>query len=487
MARRALAALTPAAAAPTLPAWRMPGRPFARTLLATAATLAVMAAAVSLAPATAHAQGTGLGNVGPDLPDPEPPEGTASVLTVTVSQSVEASTNYRLDQDSEGTSYFGDTRLALDYLKQTETQTFGTGIDTGFRPLWEAGEDFDLVAASPSTAYLTFDQEGPNTAFDSRVRFRSRQVDDDIALFDPLDPLDPGLDPETLDEVTGNARQNRFDANVGFELGTQSPSSYAFRLRAISIDYTDVDEGVNVTPRDSASGEATWNLDVTPVLSTVVSAAYQVSKTENNVDTEVRTASVDAGLAYELSETLRVRGGLGYADREREQDVSPSDSNRTTESDTGPLVRGDVRYITANVTLLASAQYTTAAPQNRLTGNLSAIYRLPRGQLTGQVFQNYASGSGGDDQRVTGVGVGWDHDINTVSTFGLNAAWAEQVDVEGDDADLQRTTLTARYTQEITEAVTAQVGYSYRSRDRNGSTDASEVFLVIGRSFETGF
>ena len=478
MARRVLAALTRAATSRTLSA-PLPARP----LRTTTAALALVAAALAVAPtaATAQGMGLGLGNTGPDLPEPVLPEGPASTLVATVSQSIEANTNYRLDQDSPGTSYYGDTRLALDLLKETDTQTFATGIDTGFRPLWEAGEDFDIVAASPSTAYLTYDQEGPDTAFDSTFRLRSSEVDDDIITLDPENPV-----PTPLDGI-GTARQTRIDGNIGFQLGTNDPSSYEFRLRGTAIDYSDVEEGVDVTPRTATSAEATWNLDVTPVLSTVVSAGYDYDTSDDNLGTQVRTASVDAGLAYERSETFRVRGGIGYADREREQNVSFTNTNRTTERNTGPLVRADARYITENVTFLVNAEYTTAAPQNRLIGNLSAIYRLPRGQIAGQVFQNYSNGGGGDDERITGAGVGLTRDINTVSSIGLNAAWAEQVDLDGSQDDIKRMTLTARYTREITEAVSAQVGYSYRSRDQDGSADSNEVFLVLGRSFVSGF
>jgi hypothetical protein len=478
MARRVLAALTRAATSRTLSA-PLPARP----LRTTTAALALVAAALAVAPtaATAQGMGLGLGNTGPDLPEPVLPEGPASTLVATVSQSIEANTNYRLDQDSPGTSYYGDTRLALDLLKETDTQTFATGIDTGFRPLWEAGEDFDIVAASPSTAYLTYDQEGPDTAFDSTFRLRSSEVDDDIITLDPENPV-----PTPLDGI-GTARQTRIDGNIGFQLGTNDPSSYEFRLRGTAIDYSDVEEGVDVTPRTATSAEATWNLDVTPVLSTVVSAGYDYDTSDDDLDTQVRNASIDAGLAYERSETFRVRGGIGYADREREQNVSFTNTNRTTERNTGPLVRADARYITENVTFLVNAEYTTAAPQNRLIGNLSAIYRLPRGQIAGQVFQNYSNGGGGDDERITGAGVGLTRDINTVSSIGLNAAWAEQVDLDGSQDDIKRMTLTARYTREITEAVSAQVGYSYRSRDQDGSADSNEVFLVLGRSFVSGF
>ena len=62
-----------------------------------------------------------------------------SLLRLTLSQSVEADSNYNLDVDSPGTSYFGDTRLGVDLVQETTTQRFALGIDTGLRALWQAG------------------------------------------------------------------------------------------------------------------------------------------------------------------------------------------------------------------------------------------------------------------------------------------------------------------------------------------------------------
>src|SRR5690606_18667579 len=85
-------------------------------------------------------------------------EYTGPVLSATISQRFEADSNFRLDNDSPGTSYFADTPLAIGYDNETPTQSFSLGFDTGLRALWEARDDdeddFELEVASPTTARL---------------------------------------------------------------------------------------------------------------------------------------------------------------------------------------------------------------------------------------------------------------------------------------------------------------------------------------------
>ena len=406
------------------------------------------------------------------------PEPTAP-LTATISQSFELDTNYGLDDPSPGTSYYGDTRVALDYIDQTDTTSFGLGIDTGLRPLWEADEDFDLVLASPSRAYLAFSQEGADTFFDATFRLRSRRVDSILGI----DDIDIGENPDLIDEQEeGETREQRTDANIGFALGTNSPSTYEFRLRASDFDYADLDE-TSRDPRRSVEGEATWTLDITPVLSTIASAGYSLSTTDNEADREVREASADAGLVFQPSDTLRVRGGIGFAERTEEETLASG--ARVTEEDSGPLVRADFRYNLPDFTINGNARFTTAAPQNRLTGTVRALYTLPRGRVRAQAFQRY-SGSGGDD-KITGAGIGIERDINTISRVGLDFTYAVQEELETDEPEVERTDLTASYIYDLTEQVSAEMGYGYRRRIEDpDDADSHRVFLVIGRTFETG-
>jgi hypothetical protein len=428
-------------------------------------------AALTLAAATgipAHAQQAG--------------EEERATLTATISQSAVADSNYGLDDPSPGTSYYGDTRLVLDYLRDTRSQTLGMGVDTGLRALDEAGEEFDFRLATPSSAYLNFVQEGPNTAFDSLFRLRSRQVDYNV--FDDITGA-----PDDLSVLQENTRELRADANIGLVLGVNSPSSYEFRLLATNFSYTEEAETNNLAPRYSIEGQALWTLAITPSFSTAVLGNYYYYSADNEDQDEINVAEIDAGLVYEPSETLRVRGGIGYADRTRDQTID--DVRSETEHNTGPTIRGDFRYILPSLTLLGELRVSSAAPETRTSGNLRAVYILPRGQVTGRVFQNYGGNQQGSDSRLTGAGIGVVRNLNEISRVELDASYAVQVDVDDtddeDEPDINRTDVTASFVYDVTRSVSAELGYGYRHRIEDpDDADSHRVFVVIGKTFQTG-
>lgn len=406
-----------------------------------------------------------------------------STLTTTISQSAVMDTNYRLEDPSPGDTYYGDTRLGLDYLRDTPDQTFALGINTGLRALWEADEDFDAVIASPSRAYLRFDQEGPNTAFDANLRARTRRVDFNSSLDEFDDGGDSGL-PDDLTEIEGDTREMRYDANIGFVLGTNSPSSYEFRVIATDFDYDDLDQ-TNKVPRSSVEGQASWTLQVTPVLSTILFGSYYYYTADDDTEKEIRVGEAEFGLVYEPDETLRIRGGIGYADRTREQTIG--DVRQTTEDDQGATFRGDLRYILPDFTLFANARVSAAAPETRVSGALRAVYNLQRGSVNGRIFQNYTGGRGGDEERVTGAGIGLVHELTLLSRIGLDFSYAHQEDLDSNREDIDRADVTVSYAYDLTRTVSAEVGYGYRSRVEDPKdADSHRIFITLGKTFETG-
>ncbi len=73
-----------------------------------------------------------------------------STLTATISQSIEADTNYDLENAPRAPPSFGDTRLELGLARETETQSLCSGLNTGLRALDQADEPFEFMLASPS-------------------------------------------------------------------------------------------------------------------------------------------------------------------------------------------------------------------------------------------------------------------------------------------------------------------------------------------------
>ncbi len=416
-----------------------------------------------------------------------------SLLSATISQSLAADSNFELDDPSPGASYFADTRLVLGLLNETQTQVFALGLDTGLRALWEAEEDFEFTFASPSTATLDYGREWAAGSIDTFLRYRQRDVDStrlvDADPGDPADPDSPTPTPDDLREISGDATERRYDAGVGLEFATDSPSSYALNLSGTRFDYSgdtggDGDTG---TPRTTVAGDATWRLQLNPVFAGTLGAGYSRYEAEDEEETRIREGVVDAGVIYDPSEVLEVSLGLGYATYTREE-LDGDGQRQTIDDDSGYVLRAGARYLFEDVTLTASTSLTNAAPQTRLSGDVRARYPLPNGALTGRVFQRYGGGAGGDEIRVTGGSIGLDHEINTISRLGFDVAVVRQESLDVDEPDLDRLNFTATYSYDITEAVSASVGYAFRRRDEDPERATSNaVFFEIGRTFETRF
>jgi opacity protein-like surface antigen len=407
-------------------------------------------------------------------------------FTARVSERLTADSNYQLDDPSPGTSYYADTRLELGYLNQTPTQTFALGLDTGLRALWEADEPFDFTLASPTSADLDYANEWADGLFDANLRYRQRQVNTILDL-DDEEPIGPGGD--NLDQLQGDTREMRYDANIGVAWGTSSPSSYELRFLATHFDYSDDD--TNRVPRTTLEGQAGWALQFDPVLAGTLDADYLHYEADNEDNTELNDAELVAGLLYTPSENFALGGGLGYSKRVRYDDDVTGD-RETTQDNSGPSARANFRYVTPDLVLSGNARYTTAAPDPEFSGALRASYLLPRGRINGRLFQTYtASDTGNQQTRVTGIVVGLVRDINAVSSLGLDFAWAVQEDVEDvadlpGEPDIHRTNVTATYSYALTEQVSADVGYRFRQREEDPDNAVSHaVFIELGRSFAT--
>jgi len=432
-----------------------------------------------------------------------------STLTARISQSVEADSNFNLDPESPGTTYFGDTRIGVSLSQAAPDQRLRFNVTTGLRPIKQPDQDFEWNVASPSSARLAFTQDFANNAFDISAGARLRRVegqfiDETLDPFDPFDdpafdPLDtetplPDLPVDDLDAlpddvnvIAEDALEQRYDINTGFVTGTNAPSSLGFRLRATSIDYSG-DDADQFTARTSADGEILWRLRLNPVLSSAVFAGYRYQEADNESETQIQEAEFDLGVIYEPREELEFTLGAGYSDRQQRRTVG---GERVTEDDTGVVLRGNVRYLTPDFVLGANARVTTAAPSQRFSGDLRAVYRQPRGRLTARAFQDFALGSDfGDERRVTGLGLGYTYSINALSDVGLNlnARNSSPAEDESDDGDRNQVDITARYSRNLTSLVSASLGYTLRQRfDDPDDATSHRVFFEIGRSFVTRF
>ena len=436
----------------------------------------LLAAALALAAAPVAAQGQAL-----------PPTGTPGgpLLTARISQGASLDTNFGLEDPREGNSYFADTGLQLGLLSETELQTLSIGLDTGLRALWEASEDFRFTFASPTTARLDYGRDWATGGVDVDLRFRQFEEGANRVI----EPGDTPVGGDDLERLGINVTQYRYDGGIDLELAQDSPSSYTLSLSGTRIDYDEVSS--NRTPRDTFQSEAGWRLRFNETVSGALNGLFIYYDADNAQRTQVRFGSLDAGVIYQPSDVLRVDLGLGYARRERRETEAPNSDNpiRDTETDSGPAARFALRYAFEDVTVDGVLRYTSAADGAPVTGQLRATYPLPRGELSGRVFQNKTGSSSGNEVRVTGAGIGLLHELDGVSAIEFDANAAQQVDETAPfQSDITRYSLSAVYSRAITETVDASLGYTYRTFDQaDDDAVGNIVFFEIGKSFASRF
>lgn len=434
-----------------------------------------------------------------------------SALTATLSQRVEADSNYSLDDPSPGTSTFTDSRLSLGLLRETPTQALGLGFDTGVRAFWEADEDFELTVASPSTASVDYLGEWSTGSLETGFRYRQARVDfdrpiDDLLGVDPLTgaplPAGAGADldddgdgvlsgeelgdlPDDLDDLEGEAIERRYDAEATLSLAEDAPSSYVFSLDATRYDYSD--ETSDRIPRTSLRGSAAWTLRLTPALSSAVVARYYRFDADNVLETEIREAEIDAGVIYDASEVLRLSVGLGYVDREREQ-LRGGETVGFGDG-AGPAIRAGLRYDLPRLRIDADGRIFDADPDTRVSGNLRLRYPLVRSEVNARVFRRYLGNSSGEEVRLTGASIGFERELGRVSRLGLDFSAANQVNEDdAGEADVRRLDASATLSRELTAVISADLGYRFRAREEDPDDAVSHaVFFQINRSFDTRF
>jgi hypothetical protein len=443
--------------------------------------------------------------------DADQPVISESTLTATISQSLAADTNYDLEPDPAGTTFYGDTRFGLSLLRTSETRSLRFLLDTGLRILDRPDESVEFTIASPSVARVAYDQAFANAAFDIDVSARHQRVEREIfddAFFDdggPLPPDDPGVPPgdggalpEDVTLIDDDTFERRLDLNTGLVVGTNAPSSLGFRLQASDVDYSG-ESPEEFAPRSAAELSMLWRLRLNPVFSAVVFGNYRYEDSTEELndltqDTRIDEAELDLGFAYQPQDRLSLTLGAGYAKQTEETTL---DGVETTEDNSGISLRALGSYTTDDLSFQFSTRYTTAAESPQFSGDLRATYLRPRGAITARVFQNYGLGSEGDERRVTGAGLSYEHEINSYSglLFDLRAANSVSANDESDDLsaaeedERSQIDFTATYSRNFTRVVSGSLGYrlSQRYEDDPGDATSHQVFVEIGRSFVTGF
>jgi hypothetical protein len=85
------------------------------------------------------------------------------------------------------------------------------------------------------------------------------------------------------------------------------------------------------------------------------------------------------------------------------------------------------------------------------------------------------------------VGLGIEHEINTVSSLGFDVTAGQQANQDfPDQPEIERLDATVVYSYALTELINADFGYRYsKRREDPQDADANAFFVQFGRTFET--
>ncbi len=425
-------------------------------------------------------------------------------MVIGFEQRFDAGGNIGLDVPSAGDTLLSSTRLSFGLTSQTRLSVLQFSASTALRIEDGPGSGGTDTEIGRPDLQFSFTREVPNALFAVTARYRQ----DNVGAFDIGDFI--GEDgvitlPDGLGDASAEGTRTDSGATLRAELGRTAPLGFVISADYSATDYADtVDPDLVDVERYGLGLQA--RLRLSEVMTGTASLDYS-HEAEDDIDqtvTDRRTATL--GLEYAVAERLNFTASLGVTEIERE-------AAGLTDRTTGPVARFAMDYGMRNGTASVELSFETdedAGDRVTLTagramelrsGSLSArlgvtkadetntdvigelawVHRLRDGQI--DVRLSREAGFDDDESVVnTALTVGWDHQLNDLSSFGLDFSYAVN------DAPSERVTLAdlgATYRYSLTDDWSLNTGLRYRVRTSlDGRAESPSVFVAIGRSFE---
>lgn len=428
-------------------------------------------------------------------------------MTLGVEQRFEAGDNLALERPEEGSTALSTTSLTFGLLTETQNQslslTAGAKLREGSLP---SNSDLDTGIVDPSLQ-LRYRREAANAEISVDGSYRQSDISFTPAVSDFTDDAGDIVLPEDFDELQGSGTRTNYNLNARLVTGRDAPLGFVFEANTSGISYDQQTATLEDTFRYGASARA--NLRFNGVTTGFASYAFDHYETDDPQDTERDTHLFEVGVVREVSERATVEAAIGFADID--ESVLFGVENDTTGA-TGRIL---LTYLMPDGVLTAS--YSTTQDQNGarhnvrvgrslefprgllsasigatqkesgdpdLIGSLRYIHELPTGSFLVSVNRDVSVDSEDDERITTTAEVSYNHDINSLSSLGLDFSIGS---AEGttNSTETTRADVTASYNRELTEDWTMSTGVSYRVRDQEGSStsDSTSVFLTLKRDF----
>ncbi|MGM0661864.1 MAG: hypothetical protein ACQEUH_11895 [Pseudomonadota bacterium] len=449
------------------------------------------------------------------------PEAGGPVLTFGISSTLSATDNYDLSPDNEESSELFDTRLSLGYRNRRANDTLSfdaSGVLRAIEPP-RGANTFD-----DRSARLGYQRQGVNSALSFGANYSLSSVDardpfdrDRFLLDEDLpEDEDPAFEEDPLDETDlslDRGDEQEIGAQFRFETGLNDPLGVVLTGRYRDRSFTDTTDP-DLFDSETFTLSGTTRVTITPITEARVVLTYRDYSADDAPRTDRQTSSVNLGLNQRLSAVDTLDVSLGVRRIETDETIG---GTRRSDTETGgigslslsrELTRGTIgttfevdqsengQTMTWEVNRAlplprGSLSFSVGATRNVAndivpSGSLNFTHEMPRSTLTASLSQDIRTSDRSNELRSTRASVGYDYQINSLSSVGVSANFAELARSGGPELnDTTRADLRATYRYTLTRDWQLSTGYEYRIREEDNIGDATSnrIFLTLQRSF----
>ena len=427
-------------------------------------------------------------------------------LRLGIEQRVEAGRNLGLTVPAEGSTALSTTRFSAAFNSETRTQRLSISADSALRfGRTPAGS---VRGLDDPRLRFSYRREGTREELRLDGDWRRSQVEFLRALSDFVGEDGIITLPEDFEDLTGTGQRTDYSLRGRLELGRDLPLGLVVNARHSAIRYSDTtNPDLFDTRREGL--DATLRLQLAPVATARLTAGRERYRADDAEQTRRVTDRLDLGLDYEISPVLRMDAGIGwrridtteFGTTTRRQglagrlgfDLERPDGRYSLGYDAGRDQTGLRQTLRVDRVLarpdgeIRGGIGVTRSPNgsNDVIGDLAWRRDLPDGRLTARLSRSVTTTSDDETRLRTVLSLGWQQEINAVSSFGLGLDHSRSAATATANR-LDRTDLSARYTHQLTRDWALNVGASYGLRNEQGvgRSSAPLVFLTLGRQFD---
>jgi hypothetical protein len=374
-------------------------------------------------------------------------------LTFNLGVKVVNDSNPDLTPAGSASSTTGGLDLSFGLISETAQSNLSLQVATGLFTADGSGT-VDSGFNDPAVT-LSYVHTGANADLNLKASFAQNDVADDV-----IDNFQTGAGTRAVAGLS-----------AGLTFGTGGPLGFGLTAGTTDISYHDNAAPGLLDSRTDRLG-ATLRRDLSPVLH----ANFGLSQSRFAQDGGVTrdTSGLSAGLTLD-----RPTGALTLG---------------VTYDDTPDGTRSGLNFQHQITMAAGSLTYGLGATQGvtgttYLGGNLTYTHDLPTGALSVALSQSVQPGLETDAETVQSrASLGYTQAVTPRSNLAVNLNWAEQ-QVTATDTTTANTSLSATWSQELTQDWALDLGYTHRLRDEDGvgQGESDTVSLELRRAFSLRF